>query len=228
MISADMLTIANNIGLVVHIAKKMYRLWNVQERADIEFDDLVQVGCLGLMKAIEKYDENKGSFSNYAAIWIKQAIRRELEGYRETLSLDAEIGEEGEEYNLIDVIADDRVNVVEEVEQKEFKKEIRELLEQMQLSETEKQFLNFKYNYNLEEKAISEKLGMEEVELRNFKRRLITKFRTSPRVRKFRSEWIEDNTTYIRAVDYSIPKVQSSYKQSVVEYIVMHRESMRG
>lgn len=45
----------------------------------IDYDDLIQVGNLGLIKAIERFKLEKGtSFSTYATLWIKQAIFREI------------------------------------------------------------------------------------------------------------------------------------------------------
>lgn len=43
------------------------------------FEDLYQEGCLGLLKAIDRFDPEKGfKFSTYATWWIKQAIKRAL------------------------------------------------------------------------------------------------------------------------------------------------------
>lgn len=62
--------IRHNLKLVVMFAKKY-----VDDKNELE--DLIQVGNLGLMKAIEKFDPNKGfKLSTYAALWIKQNITR--------------------------------------------------------------------------------------------------------------------------------------------------------
>ena len=46
---------------------------------NMEFDDLVQEGCLGILKAIEMYDaKRKYQFSTYATWWIRQAITRAI------------------------------------------------------------------------------------------------------------------------------------------------------
>ena len=60
-----------NLRLVVLFAKRMYR-------ADLglSFQDLVQEGNLGLMRAVEKFDATKARFSTYAAWWIRQAMTR--------------------------------------------------------------------------------------------------------------------------------------------------------
>ena len=55
--------------------------------ADIPFSDLFDIGVMGLIKAIEKFDESKGSFSNYAVININQCITRYIENESRTLRI---------------------------------------------------------------------------------------------------------------------------------------------
>jgi len=69
--SRDALAEANS-GLVLFIA-------NQYKCGFLDFDDLVQEGQTGLLKAIDKFDHQLGfQFSTYAAYWIKQAISRAL------------------------------------------------------------------------------------------------------------------------------------------------------
>jgi len=64
--------IRSNLRLVINIAKRYMYL-------GIPFLDLIEEGNLGLMKAVEKYNPNKGfRFSTYAAWWIKQGITRSI------------------------------------------------------------------------------------------------------------------------------------------------------
>ena len=69
--------ITNNMGLVFHVAKRMRRLEN---SGVMEFKDLVSEGVLGLIHALDRFDESKGvKFSYYACRCISDYM---LKGHR--------------------------------------------------------------------------------------------------------------------------------------------------
>jgi len=64
-----------NLRLVVYIAKRYAR-----QTQHMDINDLIQEGGLGLMRAIDKYDPERGyKFSTYSYWWIKQAIGRAIQ-----------------------------------------------------------------------------------------------------------------------------------------------------
>jgi RNA polymerase primary sigma factor len=64
----------SNLRLVIHIVKKYsYCARNLHD------DDLIQEGNIGLMKAIDKYEWNRGyKFSTYAVWWIRQSVYKAM------------------------------------------------------------------------------------------------------------------------------------------------------
>jgi len=73
--------IKSNLRLVINIAKRYSYL-------GIPLSDLIEEGNLGLMKAVGKYNANKGyRFSTYAAWWIKQYITRAIANQGKTIRI---------------------------------------------------------------------------------------------------------------------------------------------
>jgi len=79
--------VAANLRLVVHWARRY------QDRG-VDMADLVQEGSFGLMRAVDKFDWERGfRFSTYATWWIRQALQRAVQQHGRTIRIPLEVGE---------------------------------------------------------------------------------------------------------------------------------------
>lgn len=108
--------ISHNLRLVAHIVKKYSNAG--------EADDLISVGSIGLIKAINTYREDRGTqLSTYAARCIENEILmllRVSKKHNSVFSLEGKLGKdiEGNEITLMDTLGGDPEEVINEVETK--------------------------------------------------------------------------------------------------------------
>lgn len=203
--------VESNLGLVRHFANRLARRLGAQ----VEVEELVSAGSMGLIRAVESYDPDRGSrFSTYAAPLIRGAMLDELRrrdsatrssrrrgrqlrdaesalvvrlgrkpyetelaeelgieastvwSWRtqivrsERVSLDAELGSEGEG-RVLDVLSDE---AAEDVEDRVERDERSELLrrELSRLDERDRRILTLYYFEGLKQREIGELLGLTE------------------------------------------------------------------
>lgn len=153
--------ITRNLRLVAHIIKKF-------NPAIKDTDDLISIGTVGLIKAIESFDYNKGNrLATYAAkcieneilMFVRSSKKAKLEIYlQEPIGVD----KEGNEICLIDVLGTESDAVLDEVENKISIKRLHALIERV-LEGKEKLIIKLRYGLTGEpqtQREIAKYLGI--------------------------------------------------------------------
>ena len=121
--------IERNMRLVAHVAKKY------QSQED-EMEDLISIGTIGLIKAVETYKEDYGSrLATYAARCIDNELLMHFRAKKKTskeVSLYEPIGtdKEGNQIQLLDVVVSEDEDVVELLEQDRKVRRLNEIIPQ--------------------------------------------------------------------------------------------------
>ncbi len=137
------LLVEHNLRLVAHIVKKYHNF-------DRDKDDLISVGTIGLIKAINTYNVEKGHrLVTYASRCIENELLMMLRQERKTAkdtSLYEPIGvdKEGNEIHLLDILGADEIDVIQKMDQMEKIKKIYKVLGEME-SSREKDTLIMRY-----------------------------------------------------------------------------------
>lgn len=136
-IHARNLLVEHNLRLVAHIVKKYHNF----ER---EKEDMISIGTIGLIKAINTYDINKGHrLVTYAARCIENELLMMLRQEKKTsknTSLYEPIGvdKEGNEIHLLDILGTQETDLLKKIEQKENIIRMYEELEKMEMNKEKK------------------------------------------------------------------------------------------
>ncbi|WP_066889379.1 sigma-70 family RNA polymerase sigma factor [Clostridium nigeriense] len=185
--------IENNIGIIKKIAIK----YNGINR-ELELDDLIQEGVLGIIAAANKYDfnnEKKAKFITFAVFYIDRYIHSCVNGrstkqignnklYSSCTSLNITTGEEGETRELGDFI--EKIdygfeNVEEKIYIQNLRKELEEVMNQYNTLE-QRQILKFRYGWNSKRmnlNEISEIVCISSNRVRDIEKQALRKLRNS-------------------------------------------------
>lgn len=141
-VRAKEILIEHNLRLVAHIAKKYQ---NVEE----DMEDLISIGTIGLIKAVDTFDAGKGRLATYACRCIDNELLMMLRARKKIsreVSLYEPIGtdKEGNEINLLDVIEGQQTDVVDRLTLYENLRRMFFLLDHC-LTEREREILFLRY-----------------------------------------------------------------------------------
>ena len=153
--------ISHNLRLVAHIVKKYTN--------SLEADDLLSVGTIGLIKAIDSFDYGKNvQLSTYAARCINNEILmliRANKKHNNVVSLNSVTtgSEDDKDLELQDVLASDEEEVFSQVETTLSMQRIQNIVDNF-LNAREKQVVHMRYGINCDraytQKEIADKLGI--------------------------------------------------------------------
>ncbi len=168
--------IEHNLRLVAHIAKKF-------ESKNIDTDDLISIGTIGLIKGIDSYSlEHKTRVTTYAARCIENEILMYFRANKKNnnnVSLNDSIGfdKDGNEINLIDVLKDKTTDYAEDLHIKEKILLLKNYMNN--LSSREKEILIKRYGLNntdeMTQKEIAKKLNISRSYVSRIEKRALTK-----------------------------------------------------
>lgn len=189
--SAKRLFIESNLRLVVFVA-------NQYINQELPFADLIQEGNLGLLRAVEMFDYNKGvRFSTYAIRWIRQYIKRAILSKGRVVKLPFLLNEQTRKMNYL----------IDEYESRYGKyPSLEELSDMMNLSKNKiKEFIEYSYDAVPLSTEVKGNKNDETTELMN----VIEDENTSNYVKEF----IQRETNYdIRRALFTSPRISDKAK----------------
>lgn len=145
-LEARNILIERNLRLVAHIVKKY-------QSPDLDTQDLLSIGTIGLIKAVQSFDLNKGKLGTYAAKCIENELLMLLRSRKKTgkeISLYEPIGNdlEGNEIVLLDIIEADCPDMTDTVHTKENIRLLYKLAQKV-LTSREWEILKMRYGLGL-------------------------------------------------------------------------------
>ncbi|MDF2842290.1 MAG: sigK [Herbinix sp.] len=171
--------IEHNLRLVAHIVKKYNMI-------DKETDDLISIGTIGLIKAIDTFDDEKGiRLATYASRCIENELLMMLRGGRhlsKEVFLYDPIGSdrEGNEINLLDIIEETEIDIVENIVLEDDIKKLYSMIGQV-LTDREKEIICLRYGLSnrkeVTQREIANKLGISRSYVSRIEKKALKKLR---------------------------------------------------
>ena len=168
--------IEHNLRLVAHIVKKF-------ETTGEDTEDLISIGTIGLIKAIESYSDGKGTkLATYAARCIENEILMHLRATKKTkkdISLHDPIGQdkEGNEISLIDVLKSESEDVIDTIQLNMEIEKVKKYIDI--LDEREKEVIVGRFGLDLKkektQREIAKELGISRSYVSRIEKRALMK-----------------------------------------------------
>ncbi len=172
--------IERNLRLVSHIVKKYYSKTN-------DTDDLISIGTIGLIKAIDSFDYKKGTrLSTYASRCIENEILMHFRTLKKSgndvlLGDTIEIDRDGNPLTIEDLLADD-TDLAEELEMKTRWSEVKRYIDNMD-DEREREIIILRYGLNnkkpLTQREVAERLNISRSYVSRIEKKILNDIRKS-------------------------------------------------
>ena len=176
--NARKLLIEHNLRLVVYIAKRF-------ENTGIGIEDLVSIGTIGLIKAINTFNPEKNiKLATYASRCIENEILmyiRKHSNERAEISIDEPLNTDwdGNELLLSDVLSSDDDRISFEIEQYEERQRVRRAV--YGLDSREREIIELRYGLNgkreLTQKEVADKLGISQSYISRLEKKIIARLK---------------------------------------------------
>lgn len=175
---AKRILVERNLRLVAHIARKY-------QNVDEDMEDLISIGTIGLIKAIDSFDAGKGKLSTYASRCIDNELLMLLRAKKKTsreISLYEPIGtdREGNEINLLDVIEQEQTDVVDRMEVEDRLKRLKGLIME-RLTGREREIITLRYGLcggrEITQREIGHRLGISRSYVSRIEKRALEKLK---------------------------------------------------
>lgn len=176
---AKEILVERNLRLVAHIAKKY-------QNVDEDMEDLISIGCIGLIKAVDTFDAGKGHLATYACRCIDNELLMLLRSKKKTsreVSLFEPIGQdkEGNEIHLVDVIEQQQPDIIENMELCSRKAKLLLLIERC-LTKREREIIILRYGLSGKDEQtqneIGKRLGISRSYVSRIEKKALGKLRT--------------------------------------------------
>lgn len=175
---AKRILVERNLRLVAHIARKY-------QNVDEDMEDLISIGTIGLIKAIDSFDAGKGKLSTYASRCIDNELLMLLRAKKKTsreISLYEPIGtdREGNEINLLDVIEQEQTDVVDRMEVEDRLGRLKGLIGE-RLTGREREIITLRYGLlggrEITQREIGHRLGISRSYVSRIEKRALEKLK---------------------------------------------------
>ena len=175
--------ILHNLRLCAHIANKYAARGKLSRRR--ELDDLISIGTIGLIKAVNSFSPEKGSLSNYASRCIENEIRMSLRTEKKLVgevSMEEPLGRdrEGNERTVLDLVGTDGEEIFDQVRRTMEGERLRSFMDRS-LNKREKRVLSLRFGLGgeapLTQQQVADRIGISRSYISRIEKKAILKLR---------------------------------------------------